>query len=238
MNFSVLPPEVNSASMYAGAGSGPMLAAAAAWDGLAAELNSAAASFASTTSGLVGSAWQGASSTAMMAAATPYVRWLSTAATQAGQAAGQAQLAATNFEAALAAMVHPATVATNRTQLVSLAVSNLLGQNAPAIAETEVEYEQMWAQDVAALFGYHADASAVASALTPFAQWLKKLAGLAGQGIAALNFNAGSANPCAAARGSIGRCASPSQARDGRAGRCCSRASGVAARPSPGPSRL
>ena len=29
MNFSVLPPEVNSARMYLGAGSGPMLAAAA-----------------------------------------------------------------------------------------------------------------------------------------------------------------------------------------------------------------
>ena len=35
MNFSVLPPEVNSARMYVGAGSGPMLEAAAAWDGLA-----------------------------------------------------------------------------------------------------------------------------------------------------------------------------------------------------------
>lgn len=38
MSFLVLPPEVNSALMFAGAGSGPTLAAAAAWDGLAAEL--------------------------------------------------------------------------------------------------------------------------------------------------------------------------------------------------------
>ncbi|WP_416143388.1 PPE domain-containing protein [Mycobacterium tuberculosis] len=37
MNFSVLPPEINSGRMFFGAGSGPMLAAAAAWDGLAAE---------------------------------------------------------------------------------------------------------------------------------------------------------------------------------------------------------
>jgi hypothetical protein len=31
----VLPPEIHSSLMYAGAGSAPMLAAAASWDGLA-----------------------------------------------------------------------------------------------------------------------------------------------------------------------------------------------------------
>lgn len=36
-NFAVLPPEVNSARVFAGAGSAPMLAAAAAWDDLASE---------------------------------------------------------------------------------------------------------------------------------------------------------------------------------------------------------
>ncbi len=45
MSFLVLPPEMNSAAMYSGAGSGPMLEAAAAWDGLASELGSAASSF-------------------------------------------------------------------------------------------------------------------------------------------------------------------------------------------------
>ena len=38
MSFIVLPPEINSALMFSGAGSAPMLAAAAAWDGLASEL--------------------------------------------------------------------------------------------------------------------------------------------------------------------------------------------------------
>ncbi|MGH8916831.1 MAG: PPE domain-containing protein, partial [Actinomycetes bacterium] len=37
MEFGAIPPEINSARMYAGAGSGPMMAAAAAWNGLAAE---------------------------------------------------------------------------------------------------------------------------------------------------------------------------------------------------------
>ena len=45
VDFGALPPEVNSGLMYAGAGSGPMVAAAAAWDGLAAELGSAATSY-------------------------------------------------------------------------------------------------------------------------------------------------------------------------------------------------
>ncbi|KBL32266.1 hypothetical protein T601_02447 [Mycobacterium tuberculosis UT0083] len=70
VNFSVLPPEINSGRMFFGAGSGPMLAAAAAWDGLAAELGLAAESFGLVTSGLAGGsgqAWQGAAAAAMVA---------------------------------------------------------------------------------------------------------------------------------------------------------------------------
>src|SRR5260221_98639 len=42
MSFLTLPPEINSLLMYSGAGSAPMLEAATAWNGLAAELGSAA----------------------------------------------------------------------------------------------------------------------------------------------------------------------------------------------------
>lgn len=52
----VSAPEVNSLRMYLGAGSGPMLAAAAAWDGLADELAVAASWFGSVTSGLADAA--------------------------------------------------------------------------------------------------------------------------------------------------------------------------------------
>ena len=62
MDFAALPPEINSGRMYAGAGPGPLLAAAAAWDGLASELGSNASSYQSVISGL-GSSWQGPSST-------------------------------------------------------------------------------------------------------------------------------------------------------------------------------
>jgi PPE-repeat protein len=184
MNFSVLPPEVNSARMYAGAGSSPMLAAAAAWDGLAGELGSAAASFGSVTSGLAGESWQGAASAAMTAVAARYVGFLNAAATKAGGAAAQAKSTAAAFEAARAATVHPALVSANRTHLVSLVTSNLFGQNAPAIAATEANYEQMWAQDVEAMAGYHAGASAAAAQLSPWLQSLNRgatrLAGVLG----------------------------------------------------------
>jgi PPE family len=178
MSFLVLPPEMNSALMHAGAGSSPMLAAAAAWDGLASELGSAAQSFSSVTSGLAGDAWQGAASAAMLSTAAQYSGVLSAAATQAQTAAAQAQTVASEFEAALAATVHPALVSANRNQLVQLVMSNLFGQNAPAIAATEFDYEAMWAQDVAAMIGYHGGVSAAAAQLSTFAAALPGLSGV------------------------------------------------------------
>ncbi|MBW0011892.1 PPE family protein [Mycobacterium sp.] len=179
-SFAVSPPEVNSVQMFAGVGPVPMLTAATAWDEVAAELDSAAASFGSVISGLAGSSWQGAASVAMAGAAAPYAQWLSATAAQAAQAAVQARLVAAGFAAALAATVHPATVAGNRARLGSLVASNLLGQNAPAIAAAEAEYEQFWAQDVAAMLGYHAAASEAVSALTPFSYPLQSLGSVAG----------------------------------------------------------
>ncbi|MCV6985413.1 PPE family protein, partial [Mycobacterium shinjukuense] len=177
MNFSVLPPEVNSLRMFSGAGSAPMLAAAAAWEGLAAELGSAADSFASVTSGLAGQAWQGPAAVAMAAAAAPYAGWLSAAAARAAGAAVQAKVVVGAFEAARAATVPPVVVAANRNAVVRLVLTNLFGQNAPAIAAAEALYEQMWAADVAAMVGYHAGASAAAARL---AAWPGALSGLAG----------------------------------------------------------
>ncbi|WP_031662767.1 PPE family protein, partial [Mycobacterium tuberculosis] len=181
MNFSVLPPEINSGRMFFGAGSGPMLAAAAAWDGLAAELGLAAESFGLVTSGLAGGsgqAWQGAAAAAMVVAAAPYAGWLAAAAARAGGAAVQAKAVAGAFEAARAAMVDPVVVAANRSAFVQLVLSNVFGQNAPAIAAAEATYEQMWAADVAAMVGYHGGASAAAAALAPWQQAVPGLSGL------------------------------------------------------------
>ncbi|WP_152317694.1 PPE family protein, partial [Mycobacterium tuberculosis] len=139
-----------------------MLAASVAWDRLAAELAVAASSFGSVTSGLAGQSWQGAAA-AMAAAAAPYAGWLAAAAARAAGASAQAKAVASAFEAARAATVHPMLVAANRNAFVQLVLSNLFGQNAPAIAAAEAMYEQMWAADVAAMVGYHGGASAAAA---------------------------------------------------------------------------
>jgi PPE-repeat protein len=167
MDFAMLPPEVNSGRMYAGPGSGPMVAAATAWDGLAAELQSTSASYESVISELSGGSWLGPSSASMAAAAAPYVEWMTTAAAQAEQTATQAKAAAAAYEAAFAMTVPPAVITANRTLLMTLIATNIFGQNTAAIAATETDYAEMWAQDTAAMYGY-AGSSAAASTLTPF----------------------------------------------------------------------
>jgi PPE-repeat protein len=163
-----------------------MLSAAAGWAGLGGELSAAAESFSSVTSGLAGGHWQGAAAAAMAAVATQYAQWLSAAAAHAQGAAAQANATATIFEAAKAAITHPMAVAANRMQLVSLVRSNLFGFNAPAIAAAEGAYESMWAQNVAALFGYHGAASAAVAQLTPWTQALQSLPAAATPGIGRL----------------------------------------------------
>ncbi|MDT5147430.1 MAG: hypothetical protein QOC58_2075 [Mycobacterium sp.] len=167
MDYAAFPPEVNSARMYAGPGSGPMLAAAAAWDGLATALQSAAGEYQSEVEGLTAGPWLGPAAEAMAAAAASYVAWTRTAAAQAEQTAAQAKAAAGAYEAAFAETVPPPVVAANRSQLMALVATNIFGQNTPAIATTEAHYAEMWAQDAAAMYGY-ASASAPATLLTPF----------------------------------------------------------------------
>ncbi len=167
IDFATLPPEINSARMYVGPGSAPMVAAASAWNGLAAELRSVALSYGSVLSALTDEEWHGPASAAMASAAMPYVAWMNSTAGQAEQTAAQAQAAATAYEAAFAATVPPTEIAANRTQLTSLVTNNVLGQNTSAIAATEAQYAEMWAQDTTAMYSY-ATSSAVATDLSQF----------------------------------------------------------------------
>ncbi|MDM4139530.1 MULTISPECIES: PPE family protein [Mycobacterium] len=169
MDFGALPPEVNSGRMYVGAGSGPLLAAAAAWDALGAELYSFAAAYSSTISGLTVGSWLGPAATSMSAAVAPYVAWAAQSAAQAEQVAMQARLAAAAYETAFAATVPPPVIAANRSLLMTLIATNILGQNTAAIAAAEAEYAEMWAQDAAAMYAYAAS-SAAATQLSPFAE--------------------------------------------------------------------
>jgi PPE-repeat protein len=146
-----------------------MLAAAAAWDELAAELQATAASYGSTVDSLTAGPWTGPTSITMAAAAAPYVAWINAAGAQAELAAAQAKLAAAAYESAFAGTVPPPVIAANRALLAALMATNIFGQNTPAIMATEAHYTEMWAQDAAAMYAY-AGSSASASQLTPFTE--------------------------------------------------------------------
>lgn len=185
LDFAQLPPEVNSALMYSGPGAGPLLSAAAAWDGLAAELCAAASAYGSVLTRLHDGPWQGPAATAMLAAAAPQVAWLRCTAGHAEQAAAQAMAAARAYEAAFAETVPPLAIAGNRELLMELLATNVLGQNTAAIAAIEAQYGEMWAQDAAAMYGY-AGTSAAAATLPPLepAAPTTNPAGAAGQAAA------------------------------------------------------
>jgi PPE-repeat protein len=144
-----------------------MLAAAEAWESLAAELHSAANSYQSVVSGLTAGSWSGPSSASMAAAASSYTAWLTATATQAEESAAQAKSAVAAYQAAFTSTVPPPAVAANRSQLTTLVATNLFGRNTQAIAAYEAQYAEMWAQDAAAMYAY-AGSSGSATTLTPF----------------------------------------------------------------------
>ena len=147
IDFGALPPEINSARLYAGAGSTPLVTAASAWNSLAAELNAAALGYENVVTQLAGEEWLGPASASMAAAGQPYVEWVSKTAAQAAQAATQASAAAAAYEAAFASIVPPPLIAANRAELAQAVSTNVLGQNAGVIAQLEALYAEFWAQD-------------------------------------------------------------------------------------------
>jgi len=166
MEFTTLPPEVTSALIHTGPGAESLIEASEAWQQLGANLEDSAENYGATLSSLVGT-WRGASSTAMVQAVEPYVNWLRTTAQQVQQTAASAQAAASAVNSVRAAVVPVGQVSANRALLAQLLATNGFGRNLPAIAETEAEYQSMWANNSAAMSRYQA-ASAQASTLPKF----------------------------------------------------------------------
>lgn len=129
-----------------------MSRAAEAWKELAAQLYDIAESHRSV---------------AVVESVASYMEWLNAVAARAQQTALQAKASVDAFETALAAVVPPSVIDANRAHRTSLAASNFLAQNSPAIADTDIAYERIWAQHADAMYTYAA-ASEAASTLTPF----------------------------------------------------------------------
>lgn len=151
--------------MYLGLGAGSLLTAATTWQRLADYLHAAATKYvvsAGLLDGLLGpDAAQMGDTTA------PYVEWLRATAALAEQTAARAGAAAAAYECAVAATAPPQTIVANRLSRMALVATNGLSQNTPAIAAAEGRYDQLWAQNTAAMYAY-ADAAAAASTMTPF----------------------------------------------------------------------
>jgi PPE-repeat protein len=165
IDFGALQPEINSARMYAGAGSSSLTTAASAWSALAAELNSAALGYENVVTQLSSEEWLGPASASMASAVTPYVAWMKTTAATAEEAATKASGAAAAFEQAFASVVPPPLIAANRATLAQAVATNVLGQNTGVIAQLEAQYGEMWAQDATAMYTYAAQ-SATATKVT------------------------------------------------------------------------
>jgi PPE-repeat protein len=166
MEFTTLPPEVTSALIHSGPGAESLMAASGAWQQLGTKLEDSAENYAAALSSLA-ETWHGPSSVAMFQAVEPYLTWLQTTAQQAEQTAASAMAAAVAFSSVRATVVPVAQVTANRMQLAQLLATNYLGKNLPAIAETEAQYQSMWANNAAAMIRYQA-ASAQAATLPQF----------------------------------------------------------------------
>ncbi|MGA8548417.1 MAG: PPE family protein [Mycobacterium sp.] len=166
MEFTTLPPEVTSALIHAGPGAESLIEASGAWQQLGTNLEDSAENCVAALSSL-NQAWHGPSAAAMTQAVEPYLSWLQTTAQQCQQTAASAMAAAAAFNSVRGAVVPTAQVAANRMQLVQLLATDRFGSNLPAIAETEAQYQTMWANNSAAMGRYQA-ASAQASTLPQF----------------------------------------------------------------------
>ena len=167
--LGALPPEVSSALIYAGPGSSSMVAAASAWNAVAAELASTAQGIDKVVVQLAGESWLGPSSAAMAAAVQPYVSWITTTAGQAEHAAAQASSAAAAFETVFASVVPPPLIAANRAELAQAVSTNVLGLNNGVIAQLESQYAEFWSQNASAMYSYAAS-SAAATKISSFTE--------------------------------------------------------------------
>jgi len=164
-----MPPEVNTARLMMGAGPAPMLQAAAGWQALATALTTQATELDVALKSLQ-QLWTGASSERAIAAATPMVTWLHTAAGQAEQRAAQATAQAAAYTAALGITPTLPDIAVNHVTRAVLTATNFFGINTMPIGLKETDYfVRMWNQAAGAMDVYAAETAANTSfaPLTP-----------------------------------------------------------------------
>lgn len=155
--WHAMPPEINTSRLMVGAGSAPMLQAAAGWEALALSLETQADELSASLAQL-SATWTGAASEQAIQAATPMIMWLRTTSLQAHKRALQAAAQAGAHTTALAETPPIPEIEENHITHAVLEATNFLGVNAVPIGINEEDYfVRMWNEAAAAMDGYHAE---------------------------------------------------------------------------------
>lgn len=157
MFWHAMPPEVNTSRLMAGAGTAPMMQAAAGWEAFAISLQTQADELAGSLAALQG-VWSGSASERAIAAITPMIIWLRTVSAQAHKRSAQALAQATAYTAAMATTPPLVEIEQNHITRGVLHATNFLGINTVPIGVNEMDYfVRMWNQAAGAMDVYQAE---------------------------------------------------------------------------------
>jgi PPE-repeat protein len=177
-----ITPEVNAFRLtMAGAGPTAHVPQVTAFETAAITHTQQATQMAATAAATAAS-FVGAGGQSMMQCAAVQSTWMTTAGAFAQKSAGTIGAGINAYGSAVAATIPVPTVVANRVRETTLQATNIIGQNSPAIAESNFEYGEFWAQNAGAMMGY-----------------LTAITGLMGSLAAPLPVLPGAANPAAAA---------------------------------------